>query len=294
MGKVLGPGNMKAVREGVRETVVRGMMRFVEEVGKVGDIRDIQLPLYPSLAHILSRKWTKGGSLASFHPSPSPPLEVLLVRLSSLVYFQSELTQTLSHLYESHTPEVLQPINSLIKANIDSLCDYTACRVVNVELYEEVFKGLYRQGDLSSRVGSMVGTFRMMMKKCPQELFGSLLSRCLDCFASLWSRLLLEVDPSTPSLRDTFMSDLESVQHFFEARQHSGPILGLEKSLQAVYLTPVTELMSLVLKSEEALLEVFKAGEATKQQRMWIVYLFYYRQRKGGLEVVAQNKQLIA
>lgn len=293
MQKVLGQGNIVALREGVRATLMGAIQRYVEEVGNVGDIRAIQLPQQPSVAQMLARKWSKGGNFANFHPKATLSLEVLLVRLGSLAYFQTEISAALTRLYEQDSPQLIHPLHSLLTATIDTLCDYTACTVINVDLFSSLFQGLYRDSDLSLRIQTMVTPFKLMLTKCPKDIFPSLLSKALDCFVAAWSRVLLETDPTIKGLRETLATDLTSIQHFFEAKQRSGTILGLEKALQAPYLTPVAEVMSLALKGEEALKELFADAEVTKQRRMWICYLFYYRQSKAGLEFISQNKHLV-
>jgi len=293
MQKVLGQGNAAALREGLRSTLMSAVGRYLEEVGSVGDIRAVQLPQQPNIPYMLTRKWSKGGNFATFRPKATISIEALLVRLGSLAYFQSEINQTLSRLYESSSVQLIHPLNSLLTASVDTICDYAACTIINVDLLPSLFLGLYRDSDLTSRIETMVVPFKLMLTKCPKDYFPGLLSRALDCFVAAWTRVLLEIDPTLKGLRETLATDLTSVQHFFEAKQRNGSVLGLEKSQQAAYLTPVTEVMSLALKGEEALVELFRDAEATKQRRVWICYLFYYRQSKAGLEFIAQNKHLI-
>ena len=92
--------------------------RYLEEVGSVGDIRAVQLPQQPNIPYMLTRKWFKGGNFATFRPKATISIEALLVRLGSLAYFQSEINQTLSRLYESSSVQLIHPLNSLLTAGL--------------------------------------------------------------------------------------------------------------------------------------------------------------------------------
>lgn len=271
------------------------MKKFVSAAGSVGEIEEIQLQPLPPLSSLIgAKRWTKGKkeTPVALKGKSNTSLEELCVRLAGIAYIWDQLSETIQKVYRSDTGTITDALEAVLHASSKDLIEFTACKLVNEDLQASVFSSLYRGSDLSSRVDRMIPPFKLLLQRCPARFFSAVLLRSLDYFVDSWNRSILSSERS-PDQRESFARDLTSVQHFFEAKQKTGEVTGIPRSDQAQLLTSTTELMSLALMTDEALMNAFVEPESAGQRRVSIAYLLHYRQSRTGLEFIAEHRQLV-